>query len=132
MFKYLIIFLIVFGAVTTVPQIRSRVMPPLARALGPTGERMMTPWKKWEAKTDVEDLARELRQENTAGRPYPAPQDFTAWAKREMRDPEAGVDPWGTRYYLKPGRTLVVGSPGPDLKKGTADDITVTVLWERL
>ena len=77
----------------------------------------MTPMKKWEAKTDCEDLARELRQENTAGRPFPAPHDFTAWAKRELRDPEAGVDPWGSRYYLKPARTPDAGRlarPGPE------------------
>ena len=131
MFKFIIITLIIVGAVTSVPPIRQRVLPPLAKALGPTGERMMTPMKRWEAKTDCDDLVRELRQENTAGRQIPAPDKFTAWARWELRNPEAGVDPWGSRYYLKPPLRgqVTVGSPGPDLKKGTPDDIVVTVPW---
>jgi hypothetical protein len=130
MFKHIIIALIVVGAVTSVPQIRSRVLPPLGKALGPTGQRLMTPMKRWQAKTDCDELVRELRQDNTAGRQIPPPNDFTVWARRELRNPEAGVDPWGSRYYLRPQRgQLSVGSPGPDLKKGTPDDIVVTVPW---
>jgi hypothetical protein len=132
MFKYIIILVLVVGAVTSVPQIRSRVLPPLGRALGPTGERMMTPVKKWEAKTDVEDLLRELRAVNTAGRPIPEPKGFTAWAQFVMRDPEAGIDPWGSRYYYKQIRNqMTVGSPGPDLARDTPDDITVSAPWDR-
>jgi hypothetical protein len=130
MFKFIIITLIVVGSVTSVPPIRQRVLPPLARALGPTGERMMTPFKKWEAKTDCEDLMRELRATNTAGRAIPEPKGFTAWAQFVMREPTAGIDPWGSRYYYKLIRNqMTVGSPGPDLKRETIDDITVTAPW---
>ena len=130
MFKYIIILLIVVGSVTSIPPIRERVLPPLAEALGPTGERMMTPMKKWEAKTDCEDLLRELRANNTAGRAIPEPRGFVAWAQFVLRDPEAGIDPWGSPYYYKLVRNqMTVGSSGPDLKRGTADDITVTATW---
>lgn len=130
MVKYIIILVLLVGAATSIPQIRNRVIPPLAAALGPTGERMMTPVKKWKAKTRCEDLLRELRATNTSGRPIPEPKGFTAWAQFVLRVPDAGIDPWGSRYYYKQIRTqMTVGSPGPDLKRETVDDITVSAPW---
>lgn len=133
MFKFFFIALVVILAVTTIPAIRSRVMPPVARVLGPTGEKIATPVKRWKAKNGANNLLRELQAETTAGRPLPPPFEFKAWAQRELRDPEAGTDPWGSPFYLEPGRgsIVTVGSPGPDLKKGTADDVEVSKTLER-
>jgi len=36
-------------------------------------------------------------------------------------------EPWGGSYYLDPGQG-VIGSTGPDLKRGTADDTTMSYL----
>lgn len=132
MFKFFFIGLVVILAVTTIPAIRSRVMPPVARALGPTGEKIATPVKRWKAKNGANNLLREMRADATAGRKMPQPFEFTVWARQEMRDPTAGTDPWGGLYYLKPGRNLMtVGSPGPDGLKNTADDVVVNSAWER-
>jgi hypothetical protein len=133
MFKFFFIALVIVLAVTTIPAIRNRVMPPVSRALGPTGEKIATPAKRWKAENGAKTLLRELQAEATAGRPMPAPKEFAQWAVRELRDPEAGTDPWGSPYFLKPGKgaTVIVGSPGPDRKKGTEDDIELSKTLER-
>src|SRR5687768_5457690 len=113
MFKFFFIALVVILAVTTIPAIRSRVMPPVARALGPTGEKIATPFKRWKAKTGANNLMRELQAEATAGRKMPPPVEFKAWAIKELRDPMAGTDPWGGTYFLKPGRGTLVTVASP-------------------
>ena len=133
MFKIILIVVIIIGVVTTVAPVRDRVMPPIVKALGPTGEKIANPVRGWKAKNQAERLLSEMQIELTAGHPLPEPYEFSQWAKKELRDPEADVDPWGGKYYLKPGRgmTRSVGSPGPDLKKGTADDIIVQLTLVR-
>jgi hypothetical protein len=133
MFKVFFILLVVILAVTTIPAVRNRVAPPISRALGPTGEKIATPVKRWKAENGAKTLLRELQAETTAGRKLPQPFEFAGWAVRELRDPEAGTDPWGSPYFLKPGRgsTMIVGSPGPDKKKGTPDDVEVSKTLER-
>jgi hypothetical protein len=133
MFKIIIVLLVVIGIVTTVRPVRDRVMPPIVRALGPTGEKIATPVRRWKAEHQAERLLSEMQIELTAGRQPPPAHEFSQWAKKELREPDADIDPWGGKYYLKPGRgmTISVGSPGPDLKKGTEDDIIVQKTLER-
>ena len=132
MFKFLLIALAVIAVVTAVPAVRSRVVPPIGRALGPTGEKLWTPVKRQKAKSQCNNLLREIQAEATAGRKAPQPLEFSAWAIRELRDPAADTDPWGSKYYLKQVRGQIsVGSPGPDKTKATTDDILVSMPWDR-
>lgn len=131
MFKIIIVLAVIFGAVTTIPPIRDRALPPLKKALGPTGEKLTLPIKKWEAKSACTNLLRELAQAYNQGKPIPSQGDFTAWAARATNDKQGGIDPWGKRYYMIRLRGLMkVGSPGPDGIRETGDDIIQTVPWE--
>lgn len=128
MFKLIFIFLVVFGAVTTIRPVRDRVMPRLGHALEPVGERFVRPVKRWQARTAVENLRRALRQDQTQGRPLPAPVDFFAYAEHALRDDEGGTDPWGKRYWIQTNTgVLTIGSNGPDTTRNTPDDITLAV-----
>lgn len=134
MFKFILIMLFVIGTVTTVPPVRNRVLPalePLIVKLGPIGEKMITPVRKYQAQTGATNALRELSQQRTQGREIPNVRTFSSWLQRAMRNDSAAFDPWGERYYLRTARgTVSVGSPGPDRKKETSDDIIVTVPWD--
>lgn len=131
MFKVLLVLLVIFGAVSSIPALRNRVVPPLSKALGPTGEKIVTPVRKWKAKTGCTNLLRELSQAANSNKEVPEPGEFTRWAGKATNNKEGGIDPWGKRYYMRPSRGLMtVGSPGPDGVRDTADDIRATVPWD--
>src|SRR5687767_1322495 len=102
MFKIIFIFLVVFGAVTTIRPIRDRVMPPLSKAFGPTGEKMITPIKKWQAKTGCTNLLRELATAANQGKELPEPGNFYLFARKSTNNKTGDLDPWGKRYYMIP------------------------------
>ncbi len=122
---FLLSVVIAVAVVASVPAMRRRVLPPLARALGPSA-------MAWKAQYECKTLVLELRTDLLAGRvtrtdPL-AYEDFPAWARRKLRDSEAGTDPWGSPYYSSFGlERIIVASPGPDRKRDTADDIVVVV-----
>jgi hypothetical protein len=132
MFKLIIIVLLVIGAITTIPDLRNRVLPPLLPHLGPVGATLERPVKKWRAQADCSQLLRDLEQWTTTGKPIPSPGDFYEWARKASKEPDTGKDPWGMQYWLKPGRTLMsCGSNGADSTRDTPDDIVVTINWQQ-
>jgi hypothetical protein len=51
------------------------------------------------------------------------PANFDGWLRREFTSSEE--DPWGNLYYFESRRgAFLVGSMGPDGRRGTPDDIT--------
>ena len=53
------------------------------------------------------------------------PGNFEGWLRRDFSG--TPQDPWGSTYFLNVDRReYTVGSAGPDLLAGNADDITVT------
>lgn len=59
------------------------------------------------------------------GRAEGLPGNFEGWLRRDFTS--SPLDPWGTTYYLAPGRRdYTVGSMGPDRIQGTEDDLRVT------
>jgi|SRR5687768_11865755 len=136
MLKYILVAIVIIGAITQVAPIRDRVMPPLSRKLGPVlgppAAKVALPVKKYRAKTACTNLLRELVRARTQNKPIPEDGiDFYNWAKKVTDDVAGGTDPWGSRYFLKPGaRIMAVGSPGPDGRRGNGDDIVVTIPWE--
>jgi len=132
MFKILIIALILIGAVTSTPNVRDRVLPPLLQHLGPVGKKLETPMKKWKAEAECDQLLRELEQWSTQGKPMPSPNDFYEWARKTGKEPNTGKDPWGVKYWLKPGRTVMgCGSNGADTRRDTPDDILINISWQQ-
>jgi hypothetical protein len=131
MFKFIIIALVIIGAVTSFPPLRDRIMPKVSRAFGPTGEKLALPMKKWRAKSGCTNLLRELAVAQNQGKVMPTQGEFTAWAARATNDKQGGIDPWGKRYYIVHKRGVMkVGSPGPDGIRETPDDIVKSVPWE--
>ena len=131
MFKFIFFLLIVIFVVASVPKVRNRVVPPILDRLGPVGVKLATPMKKWESQAECDRLLRELRQQVEQGRPMVTPADFYAWSRRIPVHPSKGVDPWGERYWLKPGHNVMsCGSNGPDLQRNTEDDVIVNTPWQ--
>ena len=131
MFKFIFFLLIIIFVVATVPKIRNRVVPPILSHLGPVGVKLETPIKKWEAQAECDRLLRELKQATVQGKPVPAPNNFYDWARTTGTKPNTGKDPWGERYWVKPGRTIMTcGSNGPDKQRGTPDDVSVNTSWQ--
>jgi hypothetical protein len=59
------------------------------------------------------------------------PNDFYSWSRRIPTHPSTGKDPWGERYWLKPGHNVMsCGSNGADLQRGTEDDVIVNTPWQ--
>lgn len=125
MIKTLIIVLAILAALWAAPPARARmilVAQPALERLGPFGERLITPAKVYATKNDLSALVRLVAIERNEMRPIPSQHDFGAWAKRKWgEDP---IDRWGSPYWIRQTRDdVVLGSNGPDTKRGTQDDI---------
>ena len=113
--RILWILVALLATVLLVPQLRERVRPQMEYALNPI--------YRWEARNRVKTLQHTLERERSEGNALPPARTFTQFiAARE--GPEAAMDPWDQPYYLvSTRRTFRVGSPGPDRRRNTADDI---------
>lgn len=122
----LVVLVAVLAALWTIPAARERMAGaalPLLERMGPTGERLMAPAHRWAARHDLDEVLTGMKQDALEGRRPPDPQAFAAYARRQLEKP--AVDPWGQAYWLeRAGRTVTVGSNGPDGERGSADDIT--------
>lgn len=116
MSKLLGILLLLIGAVVLVPQLRARAMPHVQPALNPFYE--------WSARNRVNEIVGILHEEETLGRPIPAPAGFADFVARRNFKKDAAQDPWGTPFYLRVTRkAYFVGSAGRDRLPNTPDDI---------
>lgn len=130
--KFLLILIVAIGAAFGIPSVRHRIMTPLEPVLvrvGPIGEKLATPARRWNAKNEAEVIARKVAEQKDLHRPFPTPRRFTQWIQQNMRGLERkGMDPWGNPYYLeRTDRTITVGSAAQDGVPGTEDDVRVTV-----
>lgn len=112
--RVLLVLLIAAAALAS-PDVRGRLKPHVQPALDPVYE--------WSARSKVREIVRMIQTERAAGRAAPTPKTFTDFLEKQY--PGAGaLDPWGSPFYLRKGRAeTVVGSPGKDGARGTADDI---------
>lgn len=78
------------------------------------------------AERTVTQIALEIQATATQTGAYPPPAGFAEWVERTQR---AHRDPWGADYYLElyPD-SFVVGSPGPDSRRRTGDDVRLARL----
>lgn len=127
----IILFVIILAVIWALPPVRARlaeVAHPVLERMGPVGEAMIRPAQREAAKKQVTSIVRALAADLQEGSPPPTAAAFQPWMRRRM--PElSGRDPWDNAYWAEYRRdTLYVGSNGPDGVRGTADDITQTVL----
>jgi len=111
-----LLVLVVAAAALASPAVRARIQPYVQPALDPVYE--------WSARSKLKEVARMIGTERASGRGVPAPREFTRFMERRYRGADGTLDPWGSPYYLEAGRGgTVIGSPGRDRTRGTADDI---------
>ena len=132
MFKIIFVVVVLIGAGFGIPQIRDRITPPLApllNRLGPIGDAVQNPTKRWAAKNEINLIIRKLAEDHNQNRGIPSPLGFHVWLRQNFRGGiNDGGDPWGRPYYLIHTSSLVtVGSQGPDRQRDTSDDVRLSV-----
>lgn len=133
MIRKILVVVVVLGFAWSYPPMRQRMMlamSPAFELLGPVGDRMAQPARRWKAESDITFIMQQFQLEKTEGRKSPATQrDFEVWMLRKQSAGDKGKDPWGQLYWLKrANNTVTVGSHGPDHEPNTADDITQTIV----
>lgn len=101
------------------------ISPPLRKRAAPVLEPVMNPVHRISAGDRANTLARLVQKEIHRTGEAPQPRDLSAILGRMYPGrPGAGLDPWGSRYFLRRrAGAFNVGSPGPDRRKGTPDDV---------
>lgn len=132
MLKIILIGAVIIGAMFGIPPIRNRIAGPLdpfLSKLGPVGEKIQAPARRWAAKNEEMLIIRKLAEDHNQNKGVPSPLAFQGWIKRNFHGGvKEGMDPWGRPYYLIHTRQqLTVGSQGPDRLRDSSDDIRVSV-----
>jgi hypothetical protein len=127
--KAFLIIMLLIGAAFGIPAIRNRIagpLDPLLSKLGPIGEMVQTPTRRWTANQEAMAIAHKLTSDRAnLNKPYPPPPQFYNWLKKNMRGlKNDGLDPWGNPYYFIHTRTeMTVGSHAQDGVRDTPDDV---------
>jgi hypothetical protein len=130
--KTFLIVLLLIGAAFGIPPIRNRIIGPLdpvLSKLGPIGEKIATPAKRWEAGQEATLIIRRISENRQINKPVPTPLTFQGWLKANVRGLKRdGMDPWGhPYYYIHTRQNMTVGSQGQDRLRDTPDDVRITV-----
>jgi hypothetical protein len=129
--KAILIIILLIGAAFGIPSIRNRIVGPLdpvLSKLGPAGEKIQNPARRYKASQEATAITRKLTDERSMRRPMPSPPRFPAWVQANMRSLEIdGLDPWGhPYYYIQTRQEMTVGSVAQDGVRDTPDDVRVT------
>lgn len=128
--KKILAVIVLLAVAWAIPPVRGKVTTtalPALEKLGPVADFIVTPARRFAAKSAVTNILRLIANDFNEGRELPEERTFQRWLKR--RAPELNPnDPWGRPYWLIRGRgTLTVGSSGVDGRQNTADDVKHTV-----
>jgi hypothetical protein len=130
MLKLAAVVLVGFGFLMAHEPTRARMakgVAPVLERLGPAGKVAMRPIDRFTAHSEVDFLADQVKMARELGREAPTENNFQDWVARRTQTRAAGNDPWGAPYYFHRGvSTFTIGSMGPDGKRNTPDDVTVT------
>jgi hypothetical protein len=127
--KKILIAVVLVALVWAVPAVRTKVVAaavPVLERLGPVGDKLLTPSRKYATTNENIALARPSANDRTEGRTLPDDRGINQWlTKRIYR--EDGTDVWGNRFWMRIRRdSVTVGSNGPDGQRSTGDDVTHT------
>jgi hypothetical protein len=130
--KVFLFIILLIGAAFGIPKIRNRIVGPLdpvLSKLGPIGEAVQTPTRRWSAGQEAMLITRKLGEFRNLNKPLPSPLNFQRWLHANVRGlTRDGMDPWGLPYYfIHTRQNMTVGSPGQDRKRDTEDDVRITV-----
>jgi hypothetical protein len=130
--KAILIIILLIGAAFGIPAIRNRIVGPLdpiLSKLGPIGEAVQTPTRRWTANQEAMLITRRIAEDHNLRKPGPSPLSFQNWVKANVRGLKAdGMDPWGRPYYfIQTRQNMTVGSQGQDRLRDTEDDVRLTV-----
>lgn len=133
MIRKLLILAVIVAFAWSVPAVRERMIRmagPVVERLGPPGELLADPIRRYNTRNELVVLMRELTQEYQAQVPLPNARNFQAWLERNTISGRDGKDAWGNAYFLRrDGSGITLGSPGADGQVGTEDDITRTLTF---
>jgi hypothetical protein len=112
-------FILLLIAIATIaflePRTRDRIMSAVPFSSGTNNQRTAT--------RALEQIAAYVQTMAAQTGSYPITETFPNWLAQADLSAE---DPWGSSYYLEVfPDSFVVGSPGPDSRKRTPDDIRV-------
>ncbi len=128
--KFLLYAIVVIGAVTSVPALRTRAEGPASAAyahVAPLLRKVSDPVRINITQREEKVILTKLKELHDSDSPMPSPRSFPAWVKESVT---VGTDAWGSEYFMffHQGQTFIA-SPGPDKTPGTEDDIVVQVPW---
>lgn len=128
--KKILAVVVLLALIWAIPPVRARVGAaalPLLERLGPVGEKLLSPSRRYATQNEVIAIARMIANDQNEGRQLPDERGFHEWLTRRVYR-EDGVDVWGNRFWMRMRRdSVTVGSSGPDGKRTTKDDVTHTV-----
>ena len=131
MFRTVVVLLIVLGAAWAYPPSRERIShaaAPVLEKLGPTGEWLLGPAKRYQARSELDFLIDQMRMDRNEAKPLPDVRTFPKWIERKRPSGGDEKDPWGTPYFLvTASQGLSIVSAGPDRRRGTEDDISASM-----
>jgi hypothetical protein len=100
------------------------VNPEFRESAKPYAGWLLDPAYGWLTRSRVGDIARAIDSEGERGGQVPNNATLTRFLNEYFGVESAGVDAWGTRYFLTRDMwTTRVASAGPDRTIHTADDI---------
>lgn len=130
--KAFLIVILLIGAAFGIPTIRNRIvgpLDPLLSKLGPAGDRIANPARRWQASQEAMLILRRIAEDRNLNKPGPSPLTFQNWVKANVRGLKwQGNDPWGhPYYYIHTRQNMTVGSQAQDRLRDTEDDVRVTL-----
>ncbi|UCC84372.1 MAG: hypothetical protein JSW46_05430 [Gemmatimonadota bacterium] len=113
--KFILLLVAVAAVAFLEPRSRARIMSAIPFPSQASDQRS--------AARDLEQIAAYVQATATQSGGYPLTETFPNWLTQAELSAE---DPWGSAYYLEVfPDSFVVGSPGPDSRRRTPDDIRV-------
>ncbi len=113
--KILVLLLVLLGAALLEPRSRAHILD----LAGPLGDRH----RRGSAERALKRIAVDVQRAAARTGTYPT-AGFDRWLTELDK---SAKDPWGSAYYLEVSAdSFVVGSPGPDERPRTGDDVRVT------
>jgi hypothetical protein len=130
-------FLLLVGAVLTIPPLRQRAQPRIDAVRETAGQKLegpmspvLTPYRRVKTKAEMSKAVTELIADRNRGYPAPAPNEFGEYLVRKLGAEEATLDAWGSPYIIAPDPdSLEIISAGPDLQYRTDDDLQVKIRY---
>lgn len=117
--KLILLLLLALGVALAVPSTRARITEPVIDRIN----LEITPRR-------LEMIATRLEEERSLGRPLPDAEGLETWLLRNTTlSPQ---DPWGNHYFVQERSDgFIIGSNGPDGRRGTPDDMTASRIRRR-